>query len=120
MPKMTSTPTASSERTRLCAPVMPVAGSTAGGAVVDGRSVVSTPARDAAASRLADSSGGVVLIAAISWRAVRAGGGCGRLRGGGPARRSQKKNPPGAGNEGKRVGRGDRPAKAPTGTGGGH
>src|SRR4051794_41968192 len=101
MPKMTSTPTASSERTRLCAPVMPVAGSTAGGAVVDGRSVVSTPARDAAASRLADSSGGGVLIAAISWRGGRGGGGGGGAPGGGPGRRRPQKNPPAARTKGQ-------------------
>src|SRR3954447_8060604 len=83
---MTSTPTASSERTRLCAHVMPVAGSTAGEAGVDGRSVVSTPARDAAASRVADSSGVVVLIAGFSWRAVRCGRVCGAGGSEGPSR----------------------------------
>src|SRR3954470_1009427 len=41
MPKTTSTPTASRERTRLCAPVRPVAGSAAASAMV--RAVVSTP-----------------------------------------------------------------------------
>src|SRR3954468_24914209 len=69
MPKMTSTPTASSDRTRLCAPVMPVAGSTVGPPV--DRSVVSRPATEAAASRVAASraaaSLGVVVIAAVSW-----------------------------------------------------
>src|SRR5215212_9123562 len=69
MPKMTSTPTASRERTRLCAPVMPVAGSAAASATE--RAVVSTPARDAAASRVLASrvscSLGVVVISAFSW-----------------------------------------------------
>ena len=40
---MTSTPTASSERTRLCAPVMPVAGSAAVGAVLAGRDAATAP-----------------------------------------------------------------------------
>src|ERR1700712_2447908 len=48
MPKTTSTPTASRERTRLCAPVMPVAGSAAASAMV--RAVVSTPRVAAAAA----------------------------------------------------------------------
>src|SRR3712207_3508060 len=66
---MTSTPTASSERTRLWAPVIPVAGSAAAAAV---RAVVSTPARDAAASRVACSLG-VVVISAFSWALQTAG-----------------------------------------------
>src|SRR3954453_22590017 len=60
MPKITSTPTASRDRTRLCAPVMPVAGSVAlRPAAAD---TVSTPARAAAASRGAACSLGVVVI----------------------------------------------------------
>src|SRR4051794_41975676 len=70
---MTSTPTASSERMRLWAPVMPVAGS--GAAVATEVAVVSTPVREAAASRVAASreapraacSLGVVVISAFSW-----------------------------------------------------
>src|SRR3954454_12143446 len=50
MPKATSTPTASRERTRLCAPVMPVAGSAAASAIV--RATVSTPRVAAAAASL--------------------------------------------------------------------
>src|SRR4051812_11305168 len=79
MPKITSTPTASRDRTRLCAPVMPVAGSAA--AAETERAAVSTPARAAAASRLAASreagSLGVVVIAAFSWALL----GVGRDRG---------------------------------------
>src|SRR3954449_12661727 len=76
MPKITSTPTASRERTRLCAPVMPETGS---GMRAGGWAVVSTPASEAAASWVADSlrgasRGGRVLIAAFSW-AVRCAGG---------------------------------------------
>src|SRR3954451_15482264 len=101
MPKITSTPTASSERTRLCAPVMPVAGSGARGS---GRAVVSTPASEAAASRLADSLGVGVLIAAFLLGLERAGSGGAvrRSRGRGPA----NKNPlvPQA-RRGQRVGR---------------
>src|SRR4051812_2820358 len=48
MPKTTSTPTASSDRTRLCAPVMPLTGSAAASAVV--RAVVSTPSVACAAA----------------------------------------------------------------------
>src|SRR5690242_14963364 len=70
MPKITSTPTASRERTRLCAPVMPVAGS---GTRAAGWVAVSTPAREAAASWVADSLG--VLIAAFSWAVRWYGGG---------------------------------------------
>src|SRR5947209_14200699 len=63
MPKTTSTPTASRERTRLCAPVMPEAGS---GAEASGeRAAVSTPVSDSAASRVADPLGVVVLIASV-------------------------------------------------------
>src|SRR3712207_7542015 len=71
MPKMTSTPAASRLRTRLCAPVMPVAGSVArpvlpspARTAVAGR-VVSTPSSAAAASRVADSLVGVVI--GLSW-----------------------------------------------------
>src|SRR4051812_41035346 len=78
MPKITSTPTASRERTRLCAPVMPAAGS---GTRAAGRAAVSTPASEAAASWVADSLGGAsrggVLIAAISWAVRCAGRLCG-------------------------------------------
>src|SRR3712207_2971609 len=75
MPNTTSTPTASSERTRLCAPVMPVAGSAADAAIE--RAGVSTPVRAAAASRAADSLG-VVLIGASPGPDVRVvvRGGC--------------------------------------------
>src|ERR1700709_100539 len=69
MPKITSTPTASSERTSLCAPVIPVAGSRAGTV----RTVVSTPAREAAASRVACSLWGGVM-SAFSWPGGGAGG----------------------------------------------
>src|SRR3954464_13952038 len=55
MPKATSTPTASSERTRLCAPVMPVTGSAAASAMV--RAVVSTPRVAAAAASLGGGGG---------------------------------------------------------------
>src|SRR4051794_5971630 len=79
MPKMTSTPTASSDRTRLCAPVMPVAGSvgapvvrSAARTAVAGR-VVSTPSTAAAASRVADSLVGLV----IGGSPGRRGGTCG-------------------------------------------
>ena len=69
MPKITSTPTASSERTRLCAPVMPVAGSAAAAATE--RAAVSTPASAAAASLRRRPRGGcslgVVVISAFSW-----------------------------------------------------
>src|SRR3954452_19149561 len=50
MPNTTSTPTASSERTRLWAPVMPLAGSAAAWAIE--RAVVSTPRVAAAAASL--------------------------------------------------------------------
>src|SRR4051812_25974935 len=100
MPKMTSTPTASSERTRLCAPVMPVTG-----AGTPGRAAVSTPDREAAASRVGDSGAasrragratgslGVVVISGgllgrAEGRAVPANGGC------------QQKTPRAAGTEG--------------------
>jgi hypothetical protein len=78
MPKITSTPTASRLRTRLCAPVMPVAGSvgrpvlrSSARTAVAGR-VVSTPSSAAAASRVADSLVGVVI--GLSWAR---GGTCG-------------------------------------------
>src|SRR4051794_26303922 len=97
MPKMTSTPTASRERTRLCAPVIPVAGPGV-------PAVVSTPASEAAASRLADSlRGDVVLIADFSW-AVRVGG----VRCCRPGRRSSANKKPlvPQARRGQRVGRG--------------
>src|SRR6476469_9554315 len=76
MPKITSTPTASSDRTRLCAPVMPVAGSTA--AAATDRAAVSTPDRALAASRVGASrpavSLGVVVIWAFSWALLKVRG----------------------------------------------
>src|SRR4051812_32338565 len=106
MPKITSTPTASSERTRLCAPVMPETGS---GMRAAGRAAVSTPASAAAASWVADSLGGAsrggssrgggVLIAAISWAVRGAGGLCG-AGGGGDVVPGQQKTPRAAGTEG--------------------
>src|SRR5829696_5432577 len=93
MPKITSTPTASRERTRLCAPVMPVAGSAAAG-----RAAVSTPASEAAASRVAASlpacSLGVVVIGGLLALLVLSGG----VRGGCLLR--QQKTPRATGTEG--------------------
>src|SRR3954447_15054860 len=104
IPKITSTPTASSERPRLWAPAMPVAGSGAAAATED--AVVSTPVREAAASRVAASreapraacSLGVVVISAFSWTL--------RLwRGGTSGGIGQQKTPRATGTKGQRVGR---------------
>src|SRR3954465_14921624 len=82
MPKITSTPTASSDRTRLSAPVMPVAGS--GAAAATDRAEVSTPARALAASRVGASrpavSLGVVVISAFSWALLGESGSSGNKK----------------------------------------
>src|SRR5689334_2560255 len=100
MPKITSTPTASRERTRLCAPVMPVAGS---GTRAAGWVAVSTPASEAAASWVADSLG--VLIAAFSWAVRRCGGRAVLLGAAGPDPANKKPLVPQA-RRGQRVGQG--------------
>ena len=104
---MTSTPTASSERTRLCAPVMPVAGSAAASAT--DRAAVSTPARAAAASRVAVSRGrppgGRAAGGVAGGVLARGGGHRGVLlgladRGGSAVGRGQQKTPRATGTEG--------------------
>src|SRR6185437_9308017 len=92
--------TASRERTRLCAPVMPVAGS---GTRAAGWVAVSTPASEAAASWVADSLG--VLIAAFSWAVRRCGGRAVLLGAAGPDPANKKPLVPQA-RRGQRVGQG--------------
>src|SRR3712207_2405714 len=70
MPKTTSTPTASRDRTRLCAPVRPVSGSAAASSTE--RAVVSTPVSASAASRVADPLGVVLVMASPGGACVMA------------------------------------------------
>src|SRR3954447_8898649 len=72
MPKTTSTPTASSDLTRLWAPVMPLTGSAAASAIV--RAVVSTPRVAWAAASVGAPVRPALLVVLISTISLGAGG----------------------------------------------